>query len=72
MDQALDSVTEAVDDPIEWPCATLVFLARDGDPPPMLAGIVPDPPAAVPLVPNHTAGTAFGTARATPLHRPAL
>ena len=72
IDEPLNAVSEAVDASIERPGATLVRLTRDGEPYPMLAGILPNAPAAIPLVPDHPAGTVFGTARAVPLHRPVL
>jgi hypothetical protein len=38
----------------------------------MPAGILSNPPTAIPLVPDHPTGTAFGTARAAPLYRATL
>jgi hypothetical protein len=38
----------------------------------MLARILPNPPTAVPFIPNNTMRAVFGAARPTPLHGPAL
>ena len=52
---------------IERPGTTFVPLARDGDSDAVLAGIAPNPPAAVALVPNDAVWTALGTAWPPPL-----
>jgi len=70
MDQSLNPLAEMVDGSIERPCATFVPLARDGDPDPMLAGIVPNPPAAVSCVPNDAVRAVLGAARPSSLHVP--
>jgi hypothetical protein len=38
----------------------------------MLARLLPHPPTAVPLIPNHTMRAVCGAARPPPLHGPAL
>jgi hypothetical protein len=67
IDQALDPIPELVDGAIERPGATFVPLARDGDPHPMLARILPNPPAAVAFVPNDAVRAALRAAWSTPL-----
>jgi hypothetical protein len=72
IDEALDAVAETVDGAIERPGAPFVPLARDGDPDAMLAGIAPNPPAAVAFVPDDAVRTAPGAAWPSPLDGPGL
>jgi hypothetical protein len=67
IDEALDPVAETVVGSIERPGATFVPLARNGDPNPMLARILPNLPATVPFIAHDTMGSALGAARPTPL-----
>jgi hypothetical protein len=67
IDQTLDAVAETVESSIEWAGATFVLLTRDGHPNPMLARILPNPPAAVAFVPNDPARAVLRPARPTPL-----
>jgi hypothetical protein len=67
IDEALDPVVETVDGSIERPGTTFVPLARHGAPPPMLARIGPNLPAAVPLIAHDTRRSALGTVWPTPL-----
>jgi hypothetical protein len=72
VDQALDAVAETGQRALERPGTTFVPLARDGDPDAMLAGLAPNPPAAVALVPNDAVWTALGTTWSPPLDGPGL
>jgi hypothetical protein len=71
IDEPLNLVALTVQGSIEWSCTAFVNLAGDGDPDPMLAGILPDLPAAVPFIPYDPARSMSGAATAEPLHRPA-
>jgi hypothetical protein len=72
IDEALDPVAETVAGSIKRPGAPFVPLARDGDPDAMLAGIAPNPPAAVAFVPDDAVRTAPGAAWPSPLDGPGL
>jgi hypothetical protein len=50
----------------------LIDLARNGDPDPMLAGILPDVPAAIPLVAHEAMGPTFGATTPHPPDRSLL
>jgi hypothetical protein len=63
----LDAIAQAVDGSIERPLVTFILLARDRDPDAMLAGILPNMPAAVPFIAHDTMGSALGAAWPTPL-----
>src|SRR5262245_15044189 len=65
-------MAEAVEDSIKQSGATFVLFARDGDPNPMLAGIVPNPSAAIAFVPNDAVWAVLGAARSDSLHLPTL
>jgi hypothetical protein len=60
----------AIESPIERPCASFILLAWNGNPDAMLACVLPDFPAAVPLITDDAVGPAFWTTAPTPLHRP--
>jgi hypothetical protein len=72
IDEALDPVAETVARSIERPGTAFVPLARDGDPDARLAGIAPNPPAAVAFVPHDAVRAAPGAAWASPLDGPGL
>jgi hypothetical protein len=64
--EPLDALTQAVDGTIERPLVAFIRLARDRDSDAMLAGILPNVPAAVPLIVHHTMGSTRGAAWSTP------
>jgi hypothetical protein len=72
IDEALNPVAETVERSIGGARAPFVPLARDGDPDAMLAGITPNPPAAVAFVPHHAVRAALGAAWPPPLDGPSL
>jgi hypothetical protein len=72
IDEPLNAIAQAVDGAIERPLVTLILLARDRDPDPMLAGILPYVPAAVPFIAHDAMGSALRTAWSTPLDGTAL
>ena len=72
IDEPLNLVPLPVDGPIEWSGAMLIDLARNGDPDPMLAGILPDFLAAIALVTHEAMGPTFGAAAPRPLDRSLL
>jgi len=65
--EPLDAIAQAVDSSIERPVVTLILLTWDRDPDTMLAGVLPNVPAAVSFIPHDTLGSALGTAWPTPL-----
>jgi hypothetical protein len=67
IDEPLKAIAQAVDGSIERPLVTFILLARDRDPDTMLAGILPDVPAAVPFLAYDAMGSTLGTAWSTPL-----
>jgi hypothetical protein len=69
--QPLDLVPLAVEEPIEWPCAAFILPAGNGKPDAVLARVLPDFSAAVPLIADDAVGPAFRTTAPAPLHRPA-
>jgi len=72
IDEALNPVAEPLERSVEGACTTFVVLVRDGDPDAMLAGIAPNPPAAVAFVPHVAVRAALGMAWSTALDGPAL
>jgi hypothetical protein len=65
-------MAQAVESAIERPLVTFILRARHSDPDAMLAGIAPNPPATVALVPNDAVRAALGTAWPPPLDGTAL
>ena len=68
IDEPLNAIAQAVDGSIERPLVTFILLARDRNPDTMLAGILPDVPAAVPFIAHDAMGSALGPAWSPPLH----
>jgi hypothetical protein len=67
IDEALEPVAETRAGSSEQPGATVVPLARQGEPKPLLAHMVPNLPAAVPWIAHDTMGSALGAIWPTPL-----
>jgi hypothetical protein len=60
-------MAQAVEGTIERPLVRFILLTRDRDADAMLAGILPNVPAAVAFIAHDTMGSALGAAWPTPL-----
>jgi hypothetical protein len=70
IDQALDAVAKTVERPIEGAGAAFGPLARHGDADAVLAGLLPNPPAAVACIPHDPVRAVLRAARPHALDLP--